>query len=375
MLTGVRRLPRPTVLAMVLLWAAYMIPAAFVIAVDPYELYPWGVRITPATRHDLINANRVTGIATADVAADTLLVGSSVTALVELDDIRATVPGTRIAWNLSYPGVAGADRQLVLDRIADRSRARRVLIVFDYIMAMPYSKPTWAFPVESYDYDPTNDLRVVDSRTLRETRNALTLGTPFPDRAASELAVRNLAERGPQRFRNPKMFANVARSLATQRATIDAELGRPCSAFPLLPPFEATVRRLAKKGRRVDVIMPVFSPALYYQWRVGMEPDKDVQRAFSLADQLGIRRCVVEALGGTPNVTISALDRDTALINDLSNFSDPAHLAGRENFRRQLTAIADPRYRLTRANIGDYVERYRRNVKAYCPAGPFPKGC
>lgn len=368
-------LARPTVLAIVLLWLAYMVPAMFVIAVDPYELYPWGVKVKPATRHDLVNANRVTGIATADTEADTLLVGSSVSALIGLDDIRAAIPDARIAWNLSYPGVAGADRQLVLDRIASHSRARRVLVVLDYVMAMPVSKPSWAFPVDSYDRDPTNDLRVVDSRTLRETRNALTLGTPFPDRAASERAVRNLHERGGTRFRNPKMLADVGRSLTTQRATIDAGLGRPCSAYPLLPPFEATIRRLAAKGRRVDVILPVYSPALYYQWRVGMERDKDVVRAFSLADQLGIRRCVVEALGDTPNVVISALDRDTALINDLSNFGDPAHMLKRENFRRQLAATRDPRYRLTPANIGDYVERYRRNVKAYCPTGPFPRGC
>ena len=369
-----RRFLCPTVLGLALVWAAYMIPAAFVIVVDPYDLYPWGVRIKPVSRHDILHANRLIGIAASDREADTLLVGSSVSMRIQLEDLREQYPDTRIAWNLSYPGVTGRDRQIVLDRIAEHSRARHVLVMLDYMLGSPVDRVSRGFPTESYDDDPTNDLRVVDSRTLREARSALLRGTPFPNVEASDRALRRfLAGRRSSTFYRPTIVASITRSLREQRATIDVDHDMPCSALPLLRRFEATMRRLAAQGRRVDLIAPVYSPSFYYQYRVGGQMD-DSTRMNLLGRQLAMRRCVVKALGATPNIVISALDRDTALVNDLTNFYDSGHIVGRTNFRRQLLATNDPRYRLTPANIDAYLEAYRRNVKTYCPTG-FPKSC
>lgn len=355
---------------MLLVWAAYMIPAATVIAVDPYDLYPWGVRIKPATRHDLHHAHRLLGIATGDPEADTILVGSSTSMRLRVDDIRALIPGARVVWNLSYMGVTGRDRQIVLGRIAERSRARNILVMLDYVLASSSDRPSGGFPIEQYDDDLANDLRVVDVRTLRETRDALLRNSPFPDRPAADRALQAfLARSGSSSFYRPEILASIDRALREQRSTIDAGLDKPCSAFPLLPRFEATIRRLAARGRRVYLIAPVYSPSFHYQHHAD---GTDV--ALRMGDQLAMRRCVVNALGDTANVAISALDSDTTLTNDLSNFYDPAHLVGRANFRRQLAAATDPWYRLTAANIDAYVDRYRRNVRNYCPRG-FPKGC
>lgn len=366
-----KRLPRPTPVAILIVWLTYMVPATFVLAVDPYELYPWGVRITPATRHDALHANRVFGIAAADRDADTLLIGSSVSARIELDDIRAMVPGARTVWNLSYPGVAPRDRQIVLDWIEARSHAHTILVTLDFILASSIERPSYGFPIDSYDGDFTNDLRVVDSRTLREARDALLRGSPFPDRSTSDEVLRTW--RKSAGFHSPEGLALIARSLREQRATIDAGHDKPCSAFPHLPRFEASIRRLAAQGRRVHLIVPVYSPSFYYQYRIGAAMPKALRETL-LGDQIAMRRCVTRALGDTPNITISALDRDTALSNSLANFMDPGHLALRANFRRQLAAISDPRYRLTPANIDAYVERYRQNVKNYCPGG-VPAKC
>ena len=364
-------LGRPTVVALALIWAAYMVPAFCVIAVDPYELYPWGVRITPATRHDALHANRVLGIAAADPAADTLLIGSSVSVRIALDDIQSLVPGARTAWNLSYPGVTARDRQVVLAWIEARSRARTILVTLDFVLAAPDDRPSYGFPVASYDGDFTNDLRVVDSRTLRETRDALVRGSPFPDRSGSDRVLRSWSE--TPRYRNPLGLAFIARALREERFTIDAGADKPCTAFPHLSRFEATLRRIAGQGRRVHLILPVYSPAFYYLYRVNPTMPKATRKTI-LGDQLALRRCVTKALGDAANITVSALDRDMALTNDLGNFLDPGHVAGRNLYRRQLAALSDPRYRLTPANIDAYVERYRQNVKSYCPGG-VPAKC
>lgn len=364
----------PTVVAIGLVWLAYMMPALFVVGIDPYDLYPWGVRVKLVTRYDIANTTRLIAIGTGDPQADTILVGSSTTVAIRPEDLVAALPGARTPWNLSYPAAGSTDRLIVLDRIADRSKARHVLVMLDHFLALPEELTGQGFPVPLFDSNFTNDLRVVDARTLRDARTALRLGTPFPDRAAAERAWRLVYERGFRRYLDdPRELAAVAQSLRAHRSSIDKGLGKPCSAFPLLPPFEASIRRLAAQGRRVDVIVPVYSPAFYYRSRMPGALHDLVGDTF-LGDQLSMRRCAVEALAQAPNVTVSALDQDLALIGDVSNFGDPGHLRNRVNFRRLLAATLDPRYRLTAANVGGYVERLRRGVKAYCPGG-IPAQC
>ncbi len=381
--TKLRRLLRPTVIGMAVVWFAYMGAAAFVILVDPYDLYPWGIQVKAARRYDAVNAAKMIRIAAKDRDSDTVLIGTSPTALVTPEDMQAVFPDAHAPWNLSYLFGAPDDRLAVLREIRRHSRARHVIVTLDFFLVLPTGRTSLVFPGNFYDDDYTNDLRVVDTTTLRETLTALRRGTPFPDVAAAtaEMGISFIRVSGV--FRDPYSLNSIAAAIPKYRAVIDASGAETCATFPMLAPFEDEVRRMAAQGRKVDLLLPAFSPSAYYRWRSDYHrPSNDQALAeqhrqlgdHAFANQLLMRKCIAKALDGAANVAISAADLDFDLTRSLANYYDPTHLKGHDKLRRMLAAMRDPRFRITAANVDAYVEALRRTVKDYCPRG-FPDRC
>lgn len=374
---------RPAVVAIGALWLAYMAAAGFVIGVDPYDLYPWGVKITAARRWDPDHAPRMIDIAAKDPDADLVLVGTSPTALVTPEEIRTVFPEARAPWNVSYLLAGPDDRLLVLDHLIRYSHARHFIVTVDFYLTLPLGQDNAVFPENLYDASFTNDLRVVDQDTLKDALRALRRGTPFPDTAAATEAMRVSFERVEQIFRNPDNLNAIRDAITRYRATIDSPGATHCASFPMLEPFVGRVKALAAGGRTVDLLIPAFSPSAYYRWRsdknriLGDNALAEQHRALgshAFADQLLMRRCLVKALDGVAGVTVAGADLDFELTGRIANFFDPTHLNTAEERERMLGRLRDPRYRLTAANVDAYAEAIRRNVKDYCPQG-FPQGC
>jgi len=94
---------RAPILSACALLVVYWSVAAAIIAIDPYDLYPWGQRpnVERAQFHLGRNENRLVSLAVKDPTPDVVSIGSSTARMYSADDIVAALPGTRRALNLT----------------------------------------------------------------------------------------------------------------------------------------------------------------------------------------------------------------------------------------------------------------------------------
>lgn len=362
---GFRRRLSPVLLVFSAILLAYWAAAALVVGADPYDLYRWGLRADAGAAHQPRFAGYLLRMAARDPKADLILIGGSTSTTYSAGDLRDAFPGARDPWNISYHASRALDRHLATTTIVKQSAAPRVLIVLDWLYARSVDQKRDNFPVYLYDDDPFNDLRMVDQRGLAATARLLRTGSSMPDPAAADADEVAFNTRGYESFQTQKTMARIERLLSRHRAEVDRVGATDCGAFPAFNvQFLPALRALAAQGKRVDIIVPPYSLAMYYEWVAGPKYLSLGGSTF-LSDQLLLRRCMVEVAATLPGVSVSAIDIDPRNVSDLGAFRDTSHLYDPVLLKKVLLAVDDPAYRLTPENVDAYAVRLRAAAKAY----------
>lgn len=352
-------------LAAVTIWLVWAALSAFVLVVDPYDVRPWGARSVLPGAFQPFEMDRLVRLAASDPEADLVLIGSSPTTPYTPDALRRVWPEARRPWNVSLHGGWAEDRFLTLNEFADRSNATHYLITVDFFLAArtPRARPT--FPFFLYDRTPVNDLRVLTPRAVADALRVLREGTPYPDGAAVERQEAEFNATLRDHHRLPYFRDLLDTAVRDGQAAMRRRSDATCADLPGVTAFMAGVGRLRARGARVDLLIPIYSSAVYYEW--AQDPDRRRELGPApLEDQLLMRRCVVVAAQAM-GVAVHAADDDARLVNDLRNFRDPGHLSGEANLAAFIALPRDPTTRLTPDNFDAYAARVRANVLAFRP--------
>ena len=364
-LSSVRwRATRPILLAAGVLTAIYLVLAAVVITVDPYNVYRWGAptRIEQSdTPRDLVID--WIDVAAKDPAYNTFLVGSSVTAMFSPDYTEAVLGPDAEVVNLSYGGPRPRDRDLVLDQLVESDTVKHVILTFDWTYIQDPDVTNISFPTFLYDDDLANDLRMVNFSTIKTTFEILA-GEQFYSNPDDASYVRYV-DRMYERFQRPEEMASIEKTVARYRPQIGKSSGRDCASYHAInDQLVPNLKTLSDRGVKVDIMVPIFSYAFYYVRRDDISP--------TLLDEMMIaRRCLVAATSDLPQVSIYAFDDDPAVAGDLGKFREVGHIYDAAILHDFVTAIATGNGRLNRDNFPAYERRVRTAVENYRPTNSY----
>ena len=364
----------PTLRVALFVMVGFWLAAAITIAIDPYDLYPWGVRVKLRSNFDPDHAEYLGWMAARDKQADVIIVGASTAQLYTPDVIRATFPEARSVWNLSYRGVRPTDRDQLLRFLAEHANARRMIVMLDYFYSANPEIRSPEFPSFLYDTNPFNDLRVINSQLPGVMRSTFKSGAPFATgKPVEQRLIKNLAEQYATNSQ-PAVRDHWRTVIERRRRDVDRPAERTsCSELvPLDKQLIPVVRELAARGVQVDIYLPPYSPLMYFMF-VDDANHVPIAGSSFLEDQLLLRRCVVTETANIPLTAVWAPDRDLGLISNIDNFRDPAHLAWTGSAQATLKAIGNPSYRLTIDNIDAYVRNMRQFIVNYRLPAPEPK--
>ncbi|OYW52450.1 MAG: hypothetical protein B7Y80_18660 [Hyphomicrobium sp. 32-62-53] len=232
------------------------------------------------------------------------------------------------------------------------------MIVFDWMYAQQRNELRPDFPIYLYDKSPFNDLRAVNPDGIRRSIRVL-LGETIFSEAEAFARYKNNLSKSYAKFQSPESIKKLDGLIEAGRGTIDAkpEVDLECNNFTAIAnDLIPAVKGFAESGTLVDIIIPAYSFAFYYEWRSQISDTL-------LEDQLVTRSCLVEGLDGVANTRIFAFDAIDWVSGDLSNYWDTGHIYREKPLQYILTAIAEDRHRLTKVNLEDYIRGLREQVK------------
>ena len=323
-------------------------------AIDPMDLYPWGVR--PKLRADgeysLESTPYVVAAAAKTADIDTLFLGGSTGHFYTPRMMEELLPNTHRAFNLSYSSPSAQDRAPTFRQVLRYSHARRIIVEADWTYTMPKKDQHMAesFPVYMYDDVWWNDVRGVDMQTIELSLAALSGNPLWIDtwsKAHEQRGYRNRYDT----LHTDMAIANFKTIVARQKPTIDAPSSLTCDSMDEIEDdLVPLVRSFSSRGVEVDVLLPPYSRLMYY-WAAQPDVLPPPSRANLLNDVLVMRRCLVQLLDGLPRVHIYAFEDVAGLTDDLRNYFDPVHLYNPQANRYVLRSIASGEHRLTRDNV------------------------
>lgn len=340
---------------------AYWAAVGFVLAVDPYDVYRWGVRPRLDPHNVTRSSVRLFSALAKSRDFDLVMAGSSTAMGYRPGDIRKVFPDARRPVNLSYSAARPKDRDLLLKVLAAQTRARRVVVWLDHFYSGDSAQEATGFPGHLYDRSWSNDLRMVDWPGILSAWTALG-GRPQPAEALKTPAERS-GGWARDMYRDYQSPAGHRRALATLQASSGWIADEPaCESFATLnDQLLPSLRHLSARGVSVDLVIPAYSLVFF---RHRMTPAGLMEPGGSAAGMLAFRRCLTLASAALPDVRIWALDLDRQMISDMANYRDPAHLYG-PSLHKAFAHIGDPAYRLTTANIDRYVADTRALIVDY----------
>ena len=358
---------------LVLGWAA----TALFLLVDPLDLYPWGARARLADpQYSMDGTPYLVDVVTKDGAIGTLFLGGSSGHQFTDAMMEATWPQSGRAFNLSHTSPRPADRELTQNKVLEFSHASRVIEEIDWRYQLPKALERRvdvtgnSFPLFLYDGTMWNDVRGVGLKTvLLSIRVALGGPVWIPD--WSDRKWQRQAAGAFSRYHSPRAMAAREALIERHKRDVDTPSTRSCAELDVisqdLVPF---ARALSRHGVEMDVVFPVYSPSLYYEW-VELEDRLRVNGESFMEDQLMLRRCVVLALADIPHVRVFDFDNVPGLADNSGNFRDSGHLSNPAAARFMLKAIARNEYRLTPENADkELKEMHQRIVDYRVTVGP-----
>lgn len=345
-------------------WLALVALQAWLMAMDPYSAYPWTPpRTVPASDYSMDLAPYLLDVARRG-ATDTVLIGGSTGLNFTPADIRANLAGARNVLNLSYDGPRTRDMALVLDKLADAPAVKRVFLSLDYQYSFPEGLKREQFPYDLYQAGLPGKVLIFDkTATTLSLRLMQGRSLALPDKPFSQFRAKEAGEY--KTFMSPERAGKLTRAIDQGRGAVEARSGKTCADLPMvsrhLLPF---ARRLSAQGKRLDIVIPPWSLAYYYD--VLTWPDNDgFGWRTSLDTSLTLRRCVVEGVAGLAGVRVFTFDDDDAIVADLANYYDPGHVYRMDLFPRMLREVDAGRHQLTAEGFDAYAADLRRRVLAY----------
>ena len=325
-----------------------------IVAIDPFDMYPWGVRLRMEDRDYSFDAIPFAlDVATKESGTDAFLIGASTEAGFTRSLLSSLLPGIHHPQNLSYNGPRTPDRALVDQLVLQNAHPKRVLLALDvpYYLTGDHAARLNAssrFPSYLYDDTPVNDVRMIGATAIRlafaELRGK---GFWLPEWGKSDDEKRGAVY---AKFQSARSRALLARQIAQIGTAVAARSGATCSDFTSLAndlvPF---ARQLSARHIALDLFFPPLSKAAYASWLATPRAAASGPTIFS--DGLLFRQCAVDALSDIPGVRIFAFDNEDWITSDLSNYEDVSHLYNESIFAYMLRQMANGRNRLTKANV------------------------
>jgi hypothetical protein len=360
-------LRRPLLLAIGTIAIAYCLLALALVLIDPFDIYPWGVKPTLKTNGDYsAEATRYLAAAVAKtVAFNTILVGSSTARLYTPQMMEELLPGTRSAFNFSYSAPSSADRAAVFRELLRLSSPRRLIVEVDwtYILPKAFQHSTPGFPLYLYDDVWWNDVRTMTMESFQLSWTLLRGGPlwlPAWSRTPEQASYRDTYAFMQGDAPKADLRAYIARNKISINTPSKLSCADMDSIREDLAPF---VRAMSARGVEVDVVLPVYSWVLYYH--TGAPDPRGLSRPSLLNDLLLMRRCLVDSLDDLPRVRIFAFDNVPGLASDWKNYFDPGHLYNFEANRYILSSIAAGEHVLSRDNVDAEIAQLRASVIGY----------
>ena len=334
------------------------------VVIDPLDLYSWGrpPKLTPnypprAENYFYSVASR------ADV--DALLLGGSTFSGITNDLIVDAFGDSDTAFNFSISGPRPADRILLFDMVERNSSAMHIIIGLDWIFALPLDAPDRKrLPLYLYDESVVNDLRLASPQVFAMTALNF-VGLQLPGIGWNyEKTARKKAHLFEQ-FQSQESLADTVSSILDNPLMPEQTTGpAACDQYPLvtetLVPF---AQRMAKKGRKVDIVIPPYALGLYRVWDQKLPDAMVADRKPFLGTQIAMRRCTVMLVDNIAGVKVFAFDNQTEITGDLSNYRDLGHVYNLDVFNQIIRSVSQGNHVLNIETIDEYTKHLIYNVK------------
>lgn len=353
-----RRAARPMIAAAALVGGAYLSIAAFVISVDPHNIYSWG-------NEPRIEAGHTPGdlvidwidVVAKDKTYNTFLVGSSVTKGYSPEAVEKVLgPDARVA-NLSYGGPRPNDRDLVLNRVRKNPNVERIILTFDWMYIRNPDDTNLSFPAFLYDDNIMNDLRQVNLPTTVRALKVMKGERIYRNPDVSSFA--KYTDRMYREFQTDEKMSTISQLVNRYQANVGASSMKTCDSFGAIKDqLTPDLRALSQRGIKVDILIPVTSYAFYFARQTDISPT-------ILDESMIARRCLVHGSMDLKNVRIFAFDSDPTIAGDLANYRDVGHIHGAPMLDMFISAIGDDRYLLTSENVELQEMTIRKAVENY----------
>ena len=132
---------------------------------------------------------------------------------------------------------------------------------------------------------------------------------------------------------------------------------------------------MGAKGVKVDLLFPPYPVVAYYDWIDRRLYNDSFGRGPVYPQLIDLKRCALQAAAPFGDrVTITAMDNDLVVTNDLGAFADAVHLLKPEAYQRMLDHVASRDARLTQSNFQAYQDQLAANIvalKDHPPVGLF----
>jgi hypothetical protein len=336
------------------------------IVADPYDVRPWGMETKLADHRYPDVEWALLGKPVTQRPHKLALVGASTMMGVSTAQLEQAFGKETNPVNLSYPYAAPADTKETLALVGQMPKLERLILVVDHSQMMPMS--VRFFPAQARsNVLSTNWAHAGDFTmdTAIASWNRAVKGTY--DRAEWQQLKRPQFVSDQTIDKDPRAMARVR--AAVQKYSADVLVNpRPlsCQDFPyingvLLP----ALQQLSAKQVKVDVLFPPYLFVAYYDWIDRRFANDPFQKGPVYPSVIKFKQCIVSAVAAKnfPGVHITALDNDSVLAGDLSNFMDSIHIKKDAAFARILEKLASGQGHLTPANFDAFQRELEANIK------------
>lgn len=337
--------------------------------IDPYDLRANGVKVSLSDKQyaDSEIAKTVSLVAKSDAAL--VLVGGSTSMSYSKEELSEAFPNERPAANLAYSGVTAKGTDVVLARLMEMPRLKRVMISVDFtliqsvkdiappIVTRYHGDGLWFDPVPDFDRKGILAAYAVLRTGKLEAPWMLRSDQNWPDfmRARKQLTL------APEALNKIRRAVNATKGALTSAPLLD------CGAIGNIDAIlQPRIKALTERGVKVDVFIQPFSLSIFADWTYNIHPDRDFKETGGVWSNLvGLQRCAVERLSGMANVKVHLLDPELEVAKNLGDYSDSAHLFGNTHNKNLLRAISSGSSAVTLTEFDRYISRLRQAVDTF----------
>lgn len=333
--------------------------------VDPYDLRPWGFAPKFADANYPASQTTYTMAERTRERHDLVLFGGSTTMAVTPAQLRA-VFGAKTPVNLSYPLPSPDDSSMILMHLMKTPGIRRIVMGIDHSQmgndGIPYASGQLAmqsFAPRWFDM-PDFNVHTIHATAQRAMGKPLDTGS-WRREPASYYDARRVTDQ-------PDLLALLDDGVARPSPEMIVQPRLPgCRSYRFINRFLIPVGRAAQaRGIAVDLLFPPLPPVTFYYWQKTPPMMSFWTRGADYRQLVHFHECIalVAAEEKLDTVKVHAIDTDTALTGDLTNYRDTVHITAPPALVRMMTDVRDDRFVLTPSGVAAYVATMENAIRA-----------